>query len=74
MTHKAIITITSEGNSPSVSVNLDWTPSLDQFDPRELGYTPAAFHFIEKHILPVLERAMIMGSGILDDSPSEYLN
>jgi hypothetical protein len=74
LTHKATITISSEGPSPSVHVELDWSPELDKFDPRELGYTPAAFQFLEAHILPILERAMIMGSGILDDSPSRYDN
>lgn len=74
MTHKATITISSEGPSPSVHVDLDWTPDLDEFDPRELGYMPAAFQFLQDHILPILERAMLMGSGIMDDSPSRYNN
>ena len=45
--HKATITITSVGDSPSVEVELDWQPGLDEFDPRELGYEPAAFMFME---------------------------
>lgn len=70
--HTTTIVITSEGDNPEVSVELIWDPALDEFDPRKLGYTPACFKFVEKRILPVLERAYMEGTNpeIFEDSPS----
>lgn len=75
--HKCVLTISSEGNDPGVHVELEWSPDLDKFDPRELGYTPAAFQFLERHILPILERAMLMSEygELVDAEPaSERIN
>lgn len=71
--HSATIHITSEGDSTDVAVELNWDPALDEFDPRKLGYTPACFKFVERHILPILERAYMESNTpeIFDDSPSD---
>lgn len=76
MKHTATITISSNDDSTSVEVELDWSPALDEFDPRELGYTPAAFKFMERNILPILERAFIESSHaeLLEDSPSDKVH
>lgn len=70
--HTATLVISSVGDSTEVSVELSWNPSLDAFDPRELGYTPACFKFIERRILPVLERVYAEANNpeIFEDSPS----
>lgn len=74
--HTATITVTSVDDSPEVSVELLWDPGLDKFDPRELGYTPACFKFVERRILPVLERAYMEGTNpeIFEDSPSDKVH
>lgn len=74
--HTATINISSEGDSSEVSVEIVWNPGLDEFDPRKLGYTPACFTFVERHILPVLERVYIEANNpeMLADSPSDKVH
>lgn len=74
--YTAIVTITSVGDAPEVSVQLDWDPELDEQDPRVLGFTPASFKFVERLIIPVLERAYMEATSpeIFDESPSDKVH
>lgn len=74
--HRATITISSTDDKPEVEVEVDWEPGFDDMDPRELGYTPAAFAVMQEYIVPVLEKLYLESNyaEILSDSPSSRLN
>lgn len=56
-THKATLTVYSDEESPDVWIKVDWDPKLDKEAIVALGYMPAAYAFIQEHVVPMLEKA-----------------
>lgn len=76
-THKAILTVYSNGNSNMISVKVNWEPKLEGDDIVALGYLPAAYAFVEDYLLPAIDEAYLeweAGPLLHADSPSRYNN
>ena len=58
-THKVVITLSSQENSPEVNVKVEWQPLLGDDEIEALGYIPAAYSFAEGIIMS-METAMDM--------------
>lgn len=54
MIHKVVIVLESEDNNPSVDMSIKFEPTLQGADIEELGYYPAVYAFLDKHIMPML--------------------
>lgn len=76
-THKAVMTVTSNGDDNAVAVSIKWDPNIDGVGIQELGYLPASYQMIEQYILPALEEAYLeweLDPMMKLDSPSKYDN
>lgn len=76
-THKVTMSVYSNGNVKEVRIKVKWDPDLEGKDIKELGYLPAAFEFIQEHILPAIEEARIKWEFeplLKLQSPSGYNN
>lgn len=76
-THKAIITIISNEDTPEVRVKVSWEPDLDGKSITEIGYIPAAYDFVQEYMLPAIEQAFMDWESdpmMLADSPSKRIN
>lgn len=56
-THKATLTIYSDSVDPDVWIQLEWDPQITGADIQQLGYLPAAFGFVQEHVVPMLDNA-----------------
>jgi hypothetical protein len=63
-THKAIMTVYSNGPNDDISVQIKWDPDLGGIDISVLGYLPAAYQLIEAYILPALEEAYLSSEDV----------
>lgn len=50
-THKVVITITSEGDKPDISMAVEWDPPLMDEEAQEQGFVPAAYRVAETLLL-----------------------
>jgi hypothetical protein len=76
-THKAVLTVYSNGSSNMISVKVNWEPKIDQEAVEELGYLPAAYGFVEDYLLPAIEEAYLeweAGPLLHAESPSKWTN
>lgn len=56
-THVATLSIYSSEDSPDVWIQVDWDPKLTGKQVHELGYFPAAYKFVQDHVVPMLHEA-----------------
>ena len=56
-THKATLTVYSNGDDDMVSVKMVWDPDLTGMNIQDLGYLPASYQMVEEFLLPALEEA-----------------
>lgn len=76
-THKAVLTVYSNGSSNMISVKVNWEPRLTGEDVAELGYLPASYGFVEDYLLPAIEEAYLeweAGPLLHAESPSKWNN
>ena len=76
-THKAVLTVYSNGDSNMISVKVNWDPKMDGDDVKALGYLPAAYGFVEDYLLPAIEEAYLeweAGPLLNAESPSKWNN
>lgn len=76
-THKATMTVFSNGPTKEISLRIKWDPDIEGVDIKELGYLPSSYQFIEEYILPAIEEAYMawtVGPLLNAESPSEYNN
>lgn len=51
VTHKVVITITSEGDKPNVNMAVEWDPLLTDEAAQEQGFVPASYKVAEALLL-----------------------
>lgn len=76
-THKATITLYSNGPADMVSIKVQWEPDIQGVDIKELGYLPAAYQFVEAYMLPAIEEGYMdweVSPMMMLESPSERKN
>lgn len=76
-THKAILTVYSNGDNNMISVKVRWDPPMNEESIQELGYLPAAYGFVEDYLLPAIEEAYLeweAGPLLHAESPSQWKN
>lgn len=76
-THKAVLTVYSNGPAKMVSIKIHWEPEMDGNEIVRLGYLPASYEFIQDYVLPIIEKAYMDWEvkPLLDlPSPSKWKN
>ncbi len=76
-THKATITVFSNGENEMITVRVSFAPDMDGADIEALGYEPAAFGFVQDYIIPAIDEAQLeweAGPLLELPSPSRYNN
>lgn len=76
-THRATITIISNGAEPEVRITVKFDPDQEGLDIKQLGFFPAAFQMVQEYMLPAIEAAYMdwAADPLLNmQSPSEYNN
>lgn len=76
-THRATITIYSNGAEPEVHISVKFDPDEEGRDIKELGYFPPAFQMVQEFMLPAIEQAYMEWAQdplLQMESPSEYNN
>jgi len=58
-THRAVVTLSSNGIDDDVAIKIQWEPDLEGQDITKLGYLPASYQFVQKWVLPMLEDAFM---------------
>lgn len=56
-THKATLTVCSDGPKGMISLKINWDPEITGSTVEELGYLPAAYQFIQDFIVPAINEA-----------------
>ena len=76
-THKAVLTVYSNGSNNMISVKVSWEPPITPEEIQEAGYLPASYQFIQDYMLPAIEEAYLeweVKPMMMLESPSEYNN
>lgn len=76
-THRAIITICSNGPEPEVNITVAFDPDQEGKTIEQLGYLPACFELVQDYIVPAINRAYMdwaMNPLLQMESPSDYDN
>jgi hypothetical protein len=76
-THRATITICSNGPAAEVNITVTFDPDQEGKDLKELGYLPACFELVQEYMLPAIEAAYMDWSAdplLRMESPSGYDN
>lgn len=76
-THKAIMTVYSNADDPTVSVRVEWEPDVTSKVVEDLGYLPASSQFIQQYVLPAIEEAYMANEVepmLALESPSKRVN
>lgn len=58
-THKATMTVYSNGQDEDIAIKVSWDPDLDGKSIEEIGYLPSSYQFIQQYILPAIEQAYL---------------
>ena len=64
-THKATVTITSDGINDDVAISIKWDPDLEGANISQLGYLPSSYQFVQQYVLPMLEDAWMASPEVL---------
>lgn len=72
-THRATMTVSSDGPNSDVAVQIIFDPDMKGSDIIELGYLPPAYNFIQEYLLPALEAVYMEGEypELAGPSPSQ---
>lgn len=76
-THKATLTIYSNGPKEMVSVKVEFDPDVEGVSIQELGYLPASYKLMEEYVFPAVEEAKFeweIKPMLALESPSKYNN